>query len=105
MQDRAYAPCCYILAREREDGTYDAQDDANTILVQTDWDWPSIAGTFGWGMKLPGRTSKSRCDHSGTDGTVTCPDCGATAGDFITAAGAWLDENIGAMAEDPGYFG
>jgi hypothetical protein len=44
------------------------------------------------------------CNHSGTDGTVDCPDCGLTAGEFISAAREWLDDNDGATAEDPGYF-
>ncbi len=44
------------------------------------------------------------CNHDGTDGTVTCPDCGMTTTDFISAAREWLDENQGAEVEDPGYF-
>ena len=44
------------------------------------------------------------CQHDGTDGTVDCHECGVTAGEFISAARDWLDNNDGATAEDPGYF-
>jgi len=44
------------------------------------------------------------CDHTHTDGTVDCKDCGLTATDFIGAASDWLDDNDGATVEDPGYF-
>jgi hypothetical protein len=98
MRDSAFAPCCYIIVRERADGTFDARDEASTLLIQTDWDYPSVARSFGWGM-----TSEA-CDHSATDGTINCPECGLTAEDFITAASHWLAENVGAVAEDPGYF-
>jgi hypothetical protein len=79
-----------------------------TILVQTDWDYPGVARTFGWDMtsvqpETPPLGCRS-CDHSGTDGTVMCPECGLTATDFISAAYDWLIENDGVTAEDPGYF-
>lgn len=45
------------------------------------------------------------CEHSGTDGTIDCPECGAKAYQFIQAARQWLDDNDGAQTEDPGYFG
>ena len=97
-------------------GTYLIKsDDGRDILVQTDWDFPGTAQTFGWniadaqraagedddGNELP---APPRCEHEGTDGTVTCPACGMTATEFITAASEWLDENDGATTEDPGYF-
>jgi hypothetical protein len=51
-------------------------DSGCDILVQTDWDFPGIASTFGWG------------------------------GDCQDIAGAveYLDEHIGDEVEDPGYF-
>lgn len=54
-------------------------------LIQTDSDFPSIARTFGW---------------AGTENDSTL------AGDLqaIFDATDYLDENIGATAEDPGYF-
>lgn len=72
-------------------------------LYQTDWDWPALAQEMGWSLR---RVQKRRghavelkhspprghgCDHRGTDGTVTCPDCGVTAHDFISAAYNYLD--------------
>jgi hypothetical protein len=50
-------------------------------------------------------TSVQCCQHLHSDGTVTCPDCGLTSTDFISAAREWLDDNEGAEAEDPGCFG
>lgn len=44
------------------------------------------------------------CDHAGTDGTVTCPACKATASEFISAAWDYLAAHSGATATDPGYF-
>jgi len=88
------APCCpgEIVA-----------EDGRTVLVQTDWDWPGVASTFGWSIRnlVP---DGQACDHNGTDGTVDCPECGITAADFISAAGEWLRDNNGATADDPGYF-
>ena len=98
MWDRSYAPACYIIARQRPDGTFDARDEVNTVLVHTDGDYPGVAQTFGW------RMASEDCDHSGTDGTIACPECGRTAEDFIAAAAHWLAGNIGTTAEDPGYF-
>lgn len=76
-------------------------------LVQSDWDFPALAQSLGWSLLqvqydregnvvhlkkvYPGH-SKVRCLHSGTDGTVTCPECGLTASDFIEAAAEWLDK-------------
>lgn len=101
-------------------------EDDQSILVQTDWDCPGIATTFGWDKTsiqscvdcghvtddederedhCPHCDSTYRnCDHTFTDGTVDCPDCGLTAGEFIGAAQDWLDDNDGATVEDPGYF-
>jgi hypothetical protein len=77
-------------------------DDGRDILVQLDWDYPGIAGTFGWSSVLA--DPNNPCDHYGTDGTITCPDCGTTAGTFIASAADYLDAHDGATAEDPGYF-
>lgn len=87
-----------ITLRAGPFGTYlISADDGRDVLVQTDWDFPGTARTFGWdiqevqayaadedGMTLE---TKKNCDYWGTDGTVTCPDCGVTATEFITAAG------------------
>jgi len=105
-------------------------DDGRSILIQTDWDYPGVASIFGWNIKsvhrkrcllcggelLPtletGGTLQcdgcecewKLCDHSHTDGTIDCPDCGVTAQQFIDAAREWLDDNHGVTADDPGYF-
>lgn len=76
-------------------------------LVQSDWDFPGLAQSLGWSLlrvqrdedgnvvhlkKVHRGHSKVYCQHDGTDGTVTCPACGITASDFISAAAEWLDE-------------
>ena len=112
------APCCpgEILG-----------EDCQSVLIQSDWDYPSTAETFGWSLRSVqqcrhcGRSAAESdgsrmycgvcdsegpiCDHDGTDGTVECPDCGVAASDFISAAGEYLSGADGAVAEDPGYFG
>ena len=67
-------------------------EDGNDILIQTDWDFPGVASSFGF---VP-------CDCGDTDGTVDCAH--QTASDMIQAAADFLDDNIGAKVEDPGYF-
>lgn len=62
-----------------------------TVLFQTDWDFPGLARSLGWNGKI----GRERCNHSGTDGTVTCPECGRTASEFIAAAVDWLDNHCG----------
>jgi hypothetical protein len=60
-----------------------------SVLFQTDWDRPALAGALGWNMR--GRT----CSHDSTDGTVTCQECGKTANEFIADATEWLDDRDG----------
>ena len=69
------------------------EDGGETVLVQTDWDFPGTADTFGW----------QACDCGFTDGTVDCEH--RTASDMITEAYDYLMEHIGDTTEDPGYFG
>ncbi len=73
-------------------------EDGRRVLVQTDFDFPGTARSFGWDMR------GENCDHDSTDGTVDCRECGATADEFIEAAGNFLYEADGATVEDPGYF-
>lgn len=81
-RDRDYAPCCYIICRifknERGEDTWDTRAEHHTRLIQTDWDWPGVARTFGW---------------RGDDRD-------------ISGAGAYLDQihGFGRQVEDPGYF-
>jgi hypothetical protein len=74
-------------------------DDGRTVLVQTDWDYPGVARTFGWSPREVQREDRPPCDHRSTDGTVDCPACGVTAGEFIAAAREWLEEHDGATAD------
>ena len=111
------APCCAgrIIA-----------DNGRDILIQTDWDWPGLASTFGWSVRYVQRcaecgsepdsadgaeapcddcdTETAICSHDGTDGTVDCSACGVSVSEFISAAGDFLDGVDGAVADDPGYF-
>ena len=87
------APCC--------PGEILSEDEKKSILVQTDWDYPGVAITFGWNMCEVG---ENECEHPHTDGTTDCPDCGLTAGYFIDCAREWLENHDGAIVDDPGYF-
>lgn len=53
-----------------------AHDDGREVLIQSDWDYPGTARTFGW-------------DGDDAD---------------LEGAAEFLDDNIGASVEDPGYF-
>lgn len=96
------APCCVKL--EATDG--------KSILFQTDWDWPAVAGLFGWSTEHTKRQSTLEFDSENditcpgsdaTDGTIDCPHCGKKAGAFITEAREWLDNHDGETCENPGY--
>jgi hypothetical protein len=98
--DLSNAPGCVCkILNERE---------SRSILVQTDYDAPGVANTFGWDMTEVQPQNYGyyglKCRHSHTDGTVDCPDCGVKASTFIQAAQEFIDSNDGATAEDPGYF-
>ena len=85
------APCCpgEIVA-----------EDGRTVLIQTDWDYPGFAITFGWD---PCEECTEPC-HRTTDGTVDCK--ARTASEMIQEAGNFLDERVEYHTEvdDPGYF-
>ena len=51
-------------------------NERETILIQTDWDYPGVARTFGW---------------TGDDSD-------------ISEAQEYLDDHINTVADDPGYF-
>jgi hypothetical protein len=95
----------YLVCRiDDETGCY-LTDDANTVLFQTDWEFPALAATFGWNIGKsqtgePGYRG-AFCSHSGT---VKCDTCGATPSTFIADARQFLNEHLGAIAVDPGYF-
>ena len=67
-------------------------DTGETVLIQTDWDYPGLASSFGW----------LACECGETDGTVDCPHKSAT--DMISDAAEYLDDHIGETIDDPGYF-
>jgi len=97
-----------VTLEQGDYGTYLlVADDGQDLLVQVDYDYPSIASNLGWSpMKGPEclDANDQPCDHSCTDGTVDCGACGTKAGDFIASAQEWLDDHIGESFEDPGYF-
>lgn len=80
----------YLLCKiDEETGCYLPDE---SILIQTDWDYPAIASNFGFVPCV--------CGH--TDGTIDCPHF--TASEMIQNAQSFLDEHLGAIADDPGYF-
>lgn len=114
------APGCYDILGEN----------GKSVLVQSDWEYCGTARSFGWDMRSAqkcqgcGKILKVDasnctrfacpdcedrvgivCRHDTTDGTVTCKGCGMVAGEFMAAAADWMDDNDGATADDPGYFG
>ena len=103
----------YLVENLADDGTVAAD-----ILVQTDYDFPGIAGTFGWSVRdvlpvdidfLEGRAMRYvpvalNCEHDSTDGTIACAGCGTPAAAFIENAAQWMDDHDGNTADDPGYF-
>lgn len=99
-RDPSYAPCGYLVCQvtgapgHRD---WDTRDDDRTVLVQTDWDFPGLAASFGF---VP-------CDCGATDGTVDC--LHKTATEMITEAIDYLDALCESaddrrFIEDPGYF-
>jgi hypothetical protein len=83
-----------ITLQNGDFGTYLlVADDGQERLIQSDWDCPGIATTFGW----------TPCDCGATDGTVACAH--KQAGQMIAEAQAYLDDHIGDEVDDPGYFG
>lgn len=112
------APCCVKIVAEN----------GKDLLIQTDWDFPGIASSFGFSLSSVQKCDKcgkistglhnqvvkyckhcqhnvgSVCSHEGTDGTIACEVCKVLASDFIQAAREYIDDNDGAEVEDPGYF-
>ena len=87
--DSVYAPCSFLIVR---DGA-DPRDEPDSIVVQTDWDYPGIASRMGF---VP-------CDCGATDGTVDCPH--KTAGDMIAAAFDFIEARDGeSYSELDDYF-
>lgn len=83
-----------FYANKRLARKYEKETGHESILIQTDWDFPSLARSLGWNMK------SRNCDHDSTDGTVTCRSCGKTATHFISKAQDWLDRHEGHSFND-----
>ena len=66
--------------------------DGRDILIQSDWDFPGTASTFGW---VP-------CPCGATDGTVDCAH--RTRSEMMAEAWDFLSEHVGTEVDDPGYF-
>lgn len=81
--DSTYAPCCYLLCLLDVSGDWDTRDESRTVLVQSDWDWPGIASTFGW------------------TGDQDDPESIADAGEYLDS----IAGDPGHAVDDPGYFG
>jgi hypothetical protein len=82
-----------IALHEGDSGTFLIRaEDGRDILVQSDFDFPGLASSFGW----------SPCSCGTTDGTVDCEH--RTAGAMIAEAGDFLLAYVGDTADDPGYF-
>jgi hypothetical protein len=82
-----------ISLREGDFGTFLVVcEDGGDLLVQTDWDYPGLASTFGW----------SPCPCGETDGTVDCPH--RSADEMIAEAREFLRAHAGDTVDDPGYF-
>lgn len=76
MRDPGLVPDGFVLARQREDGSFYTRDEANTIRVEAERDLPGLALAFGRRFSA----------------------------DQVEEAETWLLENLGACADDPGYF-
>ena len=82
-----------ITLREGDFGAFHlVAEDGRDILVQSDWDFPGAASTFGW----------SACHCGSTDGTVDCEH--RSRSEMIAEAWDFLSSRIGDTVDDPGYF-
>lgn len=84
-----------VVLKRGDFGTYlvEAADGSQSLLMQVDYDYPCLASHMG---KIP-------CEEcSETDGTVDCKH--KTASQMIGEARDFLDDHIGEVFEDPGYF-
>jgi hypothetical protein len=68
-------------------------DTGDEQIVQTDWEFPGLASTFGW---VPCKKCRA------TDGTVDCKH--KTASQMISEAYDYLMAHQGKQVPDPGYF-
>jgi hypothetical protein len=74
------APCGFLVVKTGGDPSRYC----DTILFQTDLDFPAVASRMGWGP----------C-HDCTDGTVDCDVCGNSADSMIAEAGEHIRDREG----------
>ncbi len=67
-------------------------DNGPSLMVQSDWELPSLASLFGW----------SPCNCGATDGTIDCEH--RTVKEMIADAQDFLRAHVGDTTDDPGYF-
>lgn len=56
-----FAPCSFLLVKLSKSGHAVSDwrnNTSNSILIQNDWDFPSIASAFGWNGKLDGSVNE-----------------------------------------------
>jgi hypothetical protein len=70
------------------------QNTGRDVLVQVDYDFPSLAESFGWSGKL---LPKSKTRY------VNIDDSDITGAQIYSSI-VWLDSHEGKLVEDPGYF-
>jgi hypothetical protein len=82
-----------VTLHEGHAGTFQlVAEDGRDLLVQSDWDFPGTASTFGW----------SPCPCGATDGTVDCAH--RTRSEMMADAWDFLHAHAGDTVDDPGYF-
>ena len=85
----SYAPGSFLLCRVNDVGEWDKYNDEETVLFQTDWDFPGLASCFGY-------VPCEDCAGS-TDGTVDCAH--KTASEMIVNAYDFLSALAGEAIE------
>lgn len=81
--DPNYAPCGFLIVRDNADPYSD--DPKDTVLIQTDWDYPGVASKMGW----------TPCKCGATDGTVDCHACNRHTSDMIGEAYNFIRDHDG----------
>ena len=126
---------CRLYAPRYEGATIDERVKVKDLVIdryiQTDWDYPGLAGYFGWeylsDCPLENEPEPddwyddddednptniynnlveklgTTCQYSG-DGSIKCGYCGKSASFFIDSARKFLEKNEGDIVPDPGYF-
>ena len=90
-----HVPCGYLITR---------QFMTESMICTIDHQFPQLARDCGWDMTQTTTAGYEGCQHSGTDGSIDCPECGTPASGFIAAARKYLDRGP-YTCENNGYFG